>query len=112
MKEILERYYYAWFKSLDINTQMRIAEYYSKEMDDNTNIVNGFTDQSEKWVVENYSDHIKDYILITILKEFKTALQDVIPYAQQEAASLADVDEPELADKAWDVIDKANKLLI
>lgn len=55
---------YGWFKSLEINKRIEIAANYTHETDDITDIVNGLTDSSEQWLVENFSDDIKDYIVL------------------------------------------------
>lgn len=43
--------------------------------------------------------------------ELLEALKALLPYAENEAAGLADIDEPELADMAWGVIDIAKSAI-
>jgi hypothetical protein len=45
------------------------------------------------------------------ISKLEEALKSVLPYAENEAAGLADVDEPEFADQAWDIIENAKRLL-
>lgn len=42
-----------WFKSLRIETQIRLAEEYTNDTGDNTNIVNGLNAAAEKWLWQN-----------------------------------------------------------
>ena len=50
-----------WFKSLDINKRIQIAERYTDETGDNTNIAKGLNKESEKWLSDNFSKQIKKY---------------------------------------------------
>jgi len=50
-----------WFNSLDILERMQIAEHYTDETSDNTNIVNGLTTESQKWLYKNYQSEINNY---------------------------------------------------
>lgn len=45
--------------------------------------------------------------LIAAAPELLKALNAILPYAENEAAGLADIDESKLANKAWKEIDKA-----
>lgn len=63
MKNKLKKYAYHWFKSLDINQRMDINDQYTNETGYNTNIVSGLDNHSEEWMVMNYTDHIKDFII-------------------------------------------------
>jgi len=62
--DILNSNTYHWFKSLGINRQILIAAQYTDETSDNTNLVNGLTKEGQDWLVTNFSDDIKDYIIL------------------------------------------------
>ncbi len=51
-----------WFKSCDSETRQQIAWHYTDETGDNTDITKGLTNQSERWLEENYPNDITDYV--------------------------------------------------
>lgn len=59
---------YGWFKSLPMRTQMDIADEYRSEQDINDNIIDGFIEGTEEWLVGNYNSNIKDYIILNRYK--------------------------------------------
>jgi len=66
IEEILSKNVYHWFKSLDINKQQAIAYHYVEDTGYNDNIVQGQTEHSTYWVVTNYTDELKDWIIIKL----------------------------------------------
>lgn len=52
--------------------------------------------------------HSKDSMIEYELEEI---IRKLLPYARNEAAGLADVDEDKHANKAWRIIRKAEKLI-
>lgn len=71
MIPILIEFAEGWFKQLDINTRMVIADQYSLETGDNTNIVSGLHAGSKEWLVNEFTDHIKDYTILMLYTKLK-----------------------------------------
>ncbi len=62
--EILNKNVYHWYKSLDIIDRITIANFYRDSMGVSDIIENGLTEDSQEWLVQNYTDDLKDYIIL------------------------------------------------
>ncbi len=68
MIEILKQHTSEWFESLDVTQRNSISVEYQKDKVVNDNIAETLTEESTNWLVQNFSDFIKDWIILNKIK--------------------------------------------
>lgn len=111
MKTTLNNYASVWFKSLDIVKMAVIADHYTIDTGDNTNIAEGLNEGAVSWLVQEYSDDIKDYIITSPVVAAAHDLLEALKIAHKELMQFISTFEDGLLvnDKSIDIIESAIK---
>lgn len=64
LKEIIRPFVYHWWGSVGIIRRMSIEDEYQKQEGVNDVIVEGLTSHAEEWLLMNFTDDIKDYVIL------------------------------------------------